>query len=362
MADPASNAVTGVTVTDTENEQAVLAAFEHGKQTAGEPPLALTLDNKPSNHSPAVEQGVAPAELLRSTPGRGQAKAPLEGTFGLFQQTAPPLVVQGSTPRERARSYLALLFVLWAWARNGKPRRKLGGLSPADAHAQSRPTEDQLAAAMKWFAELRRRQEQTRKTRAQKADPIRRALLESALAELGIPDTEGRLAASLARYGIDALLRAIAAFRARLERGTLPPDVDAGRYLAGFARNLDTRLDLERMGEHLLAIRLRHRDLSLDALQRDMRSLQSVTQAEHQPQAAIDCALAAGPSIDFRFWVRVAADALAATTHAVANYRHLVRRVAASFSTDRDRRAALIDALAQAVARATETAQHPLGA
>lgn len=362
VADPASNAVTGVTVTDTEDEQAVLAAFEHGKQTAGDPPLALTLDNKPSNHSPAVEEGVAPAELLRSTPGRGQAKAPLEGTFGLFQQTAPPLVVQGSTPRERARSFLALLFVVWAWARNGKPRPKLGGRSPADAYTQDRPTEDQAAAAKTWFAELRRRQDQARMTRAQKADPVRRTLVESALGELNIPDAEGRLAASLARYGTDALLRAIAAFRARSERGTLPPDVDAGRYLAGIARNLDTRLDLELMAEHLLAIRLRHRDLSLDALQRDLRALQSATPLDLQPQAALDRALAASPAIDFRFWARVAADALAVRTDAIVHYRHLARRVAASFTTDRQRRADLIDTLAQALTRATETAHHSRGA
>lgn len=354
VADPASNATTGVAVTDTEDEAAVLAAFEHGKQTAGEPPLALTLDNKPSNHSPAVEAGVAPTELLRSTPGRGQAKAPLEGAFGLFQQTAPPLVVEGRTPRERARSYLRLLFVVWAWARNGKPRRKLGGRSPADAYAQDRPTDDEIAAAKAWLAELRRRAERARKTRAQKADPIRRSLLESALDELGIQDPEGRLARSLARYGTDAILRAIAAFRARLERGTLPPDVDAGRYFAGIVRNLDTRLDLERMGEHLLDIRLRHRDLTLAALHEELGELRAATPTDQQAQATVDRAIAAGASIDFRFWMRAAAAALAMMAGAAAHYPHLVRRVAASFSTDRDRRAGLIDALAQAVVGATE--------
>jgi len=54
--DPApGGALVGVTVTDSEDEQAVLAAFGQGCLTTGEPPLALTLDNRPSNHSPAVE-------------------------------------------------------------------------------------------------------------------------------------------------------------------------------------------------------------------------------------------------------------------------------------------------------------------
>ena len=358
VSDPATNATVGVNVSDAEDAAAVLAAFEHGEQTTGERPLAMTLDNKAPNHCSEVRDGIAPTELLRATPGRGQAKAPLEGSFGLFQQTAPPLVVRGDTPRERARSYLTLLFVIWVWARNGKPRAKLGGRSPAAAYAQDRPTEEQIAATKDHLAELRRRDELARQTRAQKADPVRRQLLEGALADLGIPDPNGHLAGSLARYGMDAILRAIAVFRARLERGTLPPDADRGRYLAGIVRNLDTRLDLERMSEHLLDIRLRHGDLTLAALNRELRELRAATPAAEHAQAAVDRALAAYASIDFRFWSRAAARALARMTDASVQYRHLARRVAASFATDRDRRADLIDALAQAVARAAEPVQQ----
>jgi hypothetical protein len=357
ISDPATNATVGIVATDTEDAAAVLAAFEHGEQTTGERPLAMTLDNKAPNLSAEVKAGIAPTELLRATPGRGQAKAPLEGSFGLFQQTAPPLIVRGDTPRERARSYLALLFVIWAWARNGKPRAKLRGRSPAEAYAQDRPSEAQVAATKEHLAELRRREELARQTRAQKSDPVRRTLLAGALADLGIPDPKGHLAGSLARYGMDALLRAIAVFRARLERGTLPPDADHGRYFAGIVRNLDTRLDLERMGEHLLEIRLRHGDLTLAALNREMLALRAATPAAQHAQAVVDRALAADASIDFRFWTRAAASALAAMADPVAQYRPLVRRVAASFATDRDRRADLIDALAQAVARAAEPRQ-----
>lgn len=355
VSDPATNATVGVHVADAEDAQAVLAAFEHGKQTTGETPLAMTLDNKAPNLSAEVKNGIAPTELLRATPGRGQAKAPLEGSFGLFQQMAPPLVVRGGTPRERARSFLALLFVIWAWARNGKPRARLGDRSPAAAYAQDRPTEDELAAAKEHLAELRRREELARQTRAQKADPIRRALLEGALAELGIPDQNGHLAGSLARYGKDALLRAIAVFHARLERGTLPPDAEHGRYFAGIVRNLDTQLDLERMGEHLLEIRLRQGDLTLAALNREQQALRAANPSTEHARSAVDRALAADASIDFRFWTRAAASALAVMAEPVAQYRSLVRRVAASFATHRERRAGLIDALAQAVARAAET-------
>lgn len=350
VSDPATNATVGVHVSDAEDAESILAAFEQGEMTTGERPLAMTLDNKAPNHCPAVIEGIAPTELLRATPGRGQAKAPLEGSFGLFRQTAPPLVVRGRTPRERARSFLELLFVTWAWARNGKPRARLRGRSPAQAYGQDRPTDEQVADAKEHLAELRRREEAARQTRAQKADPVRRELLEGALVELGIPDPKRHLAGSLARYGMDAILRAIAVFRARLERGTLPPDAEPGRYFAGIARNLDTQLDLERMAEHLLDIRLRHRDLTLASLEQELRELPAPN--PDKARAAVDRALAADASIDFRFWVRAAASALAAMADAVTHYRHLVHRVAASFATDRDRRAGLIDALAQAVAMA----------
>ncbi|MSP71363.1 MAG: hypothetical protein EXR76_04095, partial [Myxococcales bacterium] len=258
-----------------------------------------------------MKDGIAPTELLSATPGRGQAKAPLEGAFGLFQQLAPPLVVRGDTPRERARSDLALLFVVWAWARNGKPRAKLRGRSPAEAYAQDRPTADEIAAAKEHLAELRRREDLARQTRAQKVCPVRRTLLEGALADLGIPDPKGHLAGSLSRYGIDALLRAIALFRARLERDTVPPDAEHGRYFAGIVRNLDTRLDLERMGEHLLEIRLRHGDLTLAALNRELR-------AQRDGTPVVDRAVAADASIDFRFWTRAAVGALASMADPVA--------------------------------------------
>ena len=125
--DAASNAVVGIDVRDTEDADALIESHRHGVATTGQPPMAETVDNKPSNLCPEVKEQLAPTIVLEATPGRGQAKAPVEGTFGLFSQTAPPLRVDGTTPRETASSILTLVTLTSAWARNRKPRKKESG-------------------------------------------------------------------------------------------------------------------------------------------------------------------------------------------------------------------------------------------
>ncbi|MBM3273981.1 MAG: hypothetical protein FJZ00_02420, partial [Candidatus Sericytochromatia bacterium] len=197
MSDPASDALVGVTVTDAEDERTVIETFEAGCQTTGERPIALTLDNRPSNLTPGVAEAIDPTVLLAATPGRGQAKAHPEGGFGLFQQTAPPLTIQGLTQREIARSMLTMAMTIWAWARNGKPRTALGGRAPRDFYRDAKPTPDELREVEDYLREPQRRQERIRLTRAARLDPIRLALLAEGFSRLDIADPDGRIARQL---------------------------------------------------------------------------------------------------------------------------------------------------------------------
>jgi hypothetical protein len=176
--------------------------------------------------------------------------------------------------------------------------------------------------------------------------------LEQALADLGIDDPEHKLALAFAVYGLDAIQRGLATFRSLRDRGTLPSNADPGRYLGGIIRNLDTRMDLERMAEHLLDLRLRHRDQTLARLAAEAQELHANCPASNLPEALVGCALAADKLVDFRFWSRAAASALAGLEHPQRLYTRLARTVAASFAVDRDRRADLIDRLAHAAAQA----------
>jgi len=354
--DPASNALVGVAVTDAEDEEALRQAYQAGLVTAAAagPPLALTLDNRPSNHSPGAQAAVGEVILLRATPERGQAKAPLEGTFGLFQQGVPAAVITGSTAREQARCVLDLIWTAWARGRNGRPRKKLKGLTPAQAYANARPTQAEIDTALEWFRELQRRGEQSRLTREARQDPVRLEILARGLAELGISDPDQHIAVSLACYGRDAIGEGLATFRSKLELGTLPPGADHNRYLGGIIRNLHIKNELEQISIHLLEQRLRLRDITLSRLEFAAEQLRSGTSLYDLSYVFLDKALEASYLVDFRYWAQAAAATLAAlpTAEKVSRYTSLCRRVAASFHTDRERRRSLIDSLAQAASAA----------
>src|SRR5690606_20734620 len=107
--DAYSAAVVGVHVSDEEDAAAVIGAYCDGVRTTGAPPLALLLDNRESNHTDAVDAALGDDTIkLRATLGRGQNKAHVEGAFGLFQQSAPPLCVDAQTTQDLAAQMLVL--------------------------------------------------------------------------------------------------------------------------------------------------------------------------------------------------------------------------------------------------------------
>ena len=351
ICDVDSGALVGVHVSDAEDEAALLSAFEHGVTTTGDKPVALTVDARPSNHTPGVTYTIAPTTLLSATPGRGQAKAGIEGAFGLFSQTAPPLRVEGNSPRALARAILALVVTTWAWARNGKPRPRLDGRSPADHYRKASPTDEQLEAARAWTAELRRRHELAQRTAARRADPVRRALLDEQIAKLGLDDPEGRLAVGLARYSIEAILRGLATFKTKLQMNTIPDDADRGRYLGGIIRNLNLRTELDRTAQYLLELRLRHRDLCLHHLEAQVAALRRTSSSDELPTLLVQRALEAERTVDVRFYTTAARQALAdlPAPVAAACYRRVAHQAAAAFSADKQRREDLVAALSAGV-------------
>jgi hypothetical protein len=228
----------------------------------------------------------------------------------------------------------------------------LNGLSPAEFYKSARPTEEEIREAVLWFQQEQRRQERWRLTREGRRDPVRLELLAKGLAELGIADPERRIAVALAGYSREAIVRGLATFQAKQELGTLPPDADAGRYLGGIIRQLDTRIELERTAVHLLKWRLRLADLTLVPLKHAAGRIRSEHPASDCPQAFVDRALEASYAIDFRFWSQVAVEALKeqSTIGKHSLFRTLSTRIAATFKADRERRSDLIDLLAEAVA------------
>jgi transposase InsO family protein len=352
LLDVSSGALIGLSVSDYEDEAVVLSAFQDAIAATGEAPFSLSLDNRPSNHTPAVmqatqEKGTA---LLRTTPGRPQSKAPLEGTFGLLKQGLPELVVHGENAREQARSVLGLVVGAWARGRNGRPRKNLGNKSPSDYYRDTPPTPEQIAEAKRWIEEERRRQEAIRRTREERAEPVKLEFLKQTLLDLAIADPEHRLAADLAYYPLDPIVDGITIYETKRQLGTTPPGHDPGRYLRGIIRNVHEQNELTLNAELHIKNRSRLRDLTLKWLLRQASDLR--LRFHGKPEllltALVDEALGATCTIDHQFWTLQSAEALAEVPIPQRRkfYDHLARRVAATFRADRDARQWLLARLA----------------
>ena len=355
--DAASNATVAARVTDTENASAVIDAFHEGLETtAGQVPLATTLDNRPSNFSPEINEALSCTELLRATPGRGQAKAPVEGAFGLFEQALPSaIVINGDAQRDIARSVGQAVVHAFFLGRNGRPRGKLGGRTPAQAYDETQVTQQQIDQAKSWILELRRREQIARQTRERRADPVRLQLLCERLAALGIDDPKGQSSLALSGYSMAAIVRGLAVFQTKMDMGTLPRNADLFRYLGGIIRNIDSHEALERTAQHLLDLRLRAGELYLGPLREQATAIHQSKPADAAVADLVDAALHAHSLLVFRFWTSQTKQAFSTlpSSQALALYRHTVRIIAASFDLDTRWREQLISSLASAVALST---------
>lgn len=109
LVDADSGAFTGASIRPTEDAAAVTDAFADGVRTTGAPPIALLLDNKPSNHCEEVDQALGDTLRIRSRPFVPTDKPHGEGAFGLFAQEAPPMTVTAATPEALAAEIARLV-------------------------------------------------------------------------------------------------------------------------------------------------------------------------------------------------------------------------------------------------------------
>lgn len=302
-----SGALVGASVRPTEDGAAVVEALEDGVATTGAPPLALTLDNKPSNHTPEVEDALGDTVKLRARPYTPTDKAHVEGAFGLFAQEAPELVVS-SDPATLAGQVAGLVFTTWARATNHRPRVDGTG-SRVERYRNARPTPEEIHAARTRFAARLAQQEKARETRRKKQDPVARAALDDAFARFGLDDPDDTLRAAIACWPLDAVLAGIAVFEGKRRRGTLPDGVD-GRYLRGIVVNLATEAECMAIADALLDARIRARDRSLRGLERAREAVDE--RCDDDPVALVKAyvqrATAASRSLDRYWWLRAVAD------------------------------------------------------
>ena len=159
-------------------------------------------------------------------------------------------------------------------------------------------------------------------------------------------------ASAIVRLAREAIASGLAIFHAKQDNGTVPADADPGRYLGGIIRNRHEQLELQRVSVHLLEQRIRLGDLTLAPLHLEARQLRIVMSPSELPKAFVDSALGASTAVDLSFWGQAAAEALSQLPgdQKPLLYRSLCWRIAATYATNRDRRADLIARLADALA------------
>lgn len=348
VVDGFSGAVVGCAVRPEEDAVAVVEAFEDSVATAGAAPIALNTDNYAANHAPEVAEALADTLHIRTTLGRPQTDAPVEGAFGLFRQTAPPLVVHGADEEQLARAVLAVFLTVWCRATNHRPRNDRRGRSRVQLYAGDQPTDEQIAAAKEALTERRRLQELAFRTRQARLDPIVRALLDDVFDRLGFDDPTGNVKDAIARYPYNAVVAGIATFEGKRDAGTLPPDVGP-RYLLGIVRHVSERDEGLAIAEHLWRLRLATHDAALIRLDDARRAVAGGT--GERLRTFIDQALATGGPLVRSFWLAAGADLLQATPRSQrhALFMSATRRIEATFRVDRRDRQAAVRFLAEHV-------------
>lgn len=332
--DAHTGAFVGVSVRDEEDAAAVVEALQSGVATTGAPPLALLLDNRPSNHTPEVDAALGDTRRMRATPFRPQNKAHVEGAFGLFSQVLPPLVLDThQSPHDLARCLLGIVVTLWACTTNHRPRNDRDGRSRADLYADV-PSEEQLERARHELREIAERHERARRTLEARRRPDVLALLDEHFTRLGLLDPERHIRVAIAGHPLDAIVAGIAIFDGKRLAGTLPEEADA-RYLHGIVINVAAKGEGEHVARCLLQLRLDVRDRMLASLVIEREAILATRDTDDACAACVDAALATTSPVARTFWLEALAtliDALPTLAHHAARFRAAARRIHATFA------------------------------
>ena len=328
--DAHTGALVGVSVRDEEDAAAVVEAFDDGVLTTGKAPLALLLDNRPSNHTPEVDRALGDTLRIRATPERPQNKAHVEGAFGLFSQILPELVLDTRRgARALADAFVGIVVQVWARTTNHRPRQGRGDRSRVDLYSDS-PTDEQIEQARLALRETAARQELARRTAEARMRPEVLLFLDTQFERLGLLDPERHIRIAIARHPFDAIIDGVAIFEGKLLAKTLHDGVDA-RYLLGIVRNIAAQAEGEHIARRLFALRLEVRDTMLASL---VAARDAVCSGERVLKDCVDRALATQSPLERTFWLDSLADVIRSREPPQQQtlYSAAARRIEATFA------------------------------
>jgi hypothetical protein len=332
--DAYAGAFVGASVRDTEDSAAVIHAFDSGVATTGAPPIALLLDNKPSNHVPEVDAALGSTIRIRATTERPQNKGHVEGAFGLFSQILPPLVVDTRTSaHDLARSFLMAIVDVWTRTTNHRPRKDRDGRSRIDLYSES-PTDEQIERARRDLRALAEQQERARRTLEARRRPEVLDFLDDEFARLRLLDPERHIRIAIAGYPSDSIVDGLDIFESKQRMGTLPDGADA-RYLLGIVKNVTTQAELEFFAETIYRRRMDARDRFLAPLRAKQEDLRKEPDVGKVLMECVVQGMATESNLERTFWLDFIVETLHALPDADREQRfvHTAQLIVASVAT-----------------------------
>jgi hypothetical protein len=346
--DARTGAFVGLSVRDEEDSTAVVETFHDGVAATGSAPLALLLDNRPSNHTPDIDAALGDTLRIRATVERPQNKAHVEGAFGLFSRALPDLVFDTrDDSRALARALTRVVASIWAQTMNHRPRADRDRRSRVELYAD-KPSAEQIEDARKKLRDIAHQQERARRSLQERRHPDVLALLDDHFTRLGLLDPQHHVRLAIAGHPLNAIVAGIATFDGKRRASTLPDGADA-RYLLGIVRNIADKAEGELVARAMLALRLEARDRMLAPLRAARDALCTGNDIARVSADCIDRSLATKSALERLFWLGALADFLRTRSPDDQRIHFLdaARRIHATFAVSARERSDAVRVLAE---------------
>jgi hypothetical protein len=343
VVDQTTGCHTGLAIRAHEDARGVEQAFSHSVTfMAGKRPEGLLHDGKPPYQDAHLREHVSPTLMVPASPGRGENKAILEGTFGRFEQQVGTIRLDDTNRDSLVTSATHEVVRAWSSAVNHAPHPDLDGKSRAQVFHAACPGRDQAARDARFLRKLKERHENPPRAPVQAAS---RALVDDAFDRWGFSDKDPdrALRRYLSGHSPAALRRAIAVFASRKARNRVGAP-HAHRYFTRLVQTSQEEVDLELEAVELLALNRRCAQVWTAHQEADLATMREQIRDPHPLALAIaERAADAGLPVETAFWDPVLRELLRGAPALLEPVRGFLVRL---YEAPVERRRSLLDQLA----------------
>jgi hypothetical protein len=251
MVDQTTACHTAVVVTETENAQGVVQAYEQSVEFLGRKPEAMVHDNKPIHEDRILRQTIEPdTTMIPATPRRPENKAVIEGEFGKFEQAVGCVDLDDSSFESLTKSAVEEILRAYTAGINHAGRYEFDGLSRLQVLRRACPDPEKDRA---FLENLKSRRDLYKKPDPLPTMGVARQLLDKGFTDFDLDplDPKGALRTWLSsRYTPEAIRQGLAIFATQRAKGRLHSGTPH-RYLVKVIQNCQDEIDLRQQEDYL---------------------------------------------------------------------------------------------------------------